>query len=394
MVLFLLLYFSIYSVKFIFLPIQTFQLLFSFFFLFEIYTCRTIFNKNTISLISLFLFYIISVTIISKSLTLDFVKTFVLSFVLPVSFCYMLINYYDNKKILKNIYFVILLQSIFILLTFVFPALRFSFQSLIIFEESSAMFLRSPGFTTGASATLSIIQSIGVIIGFYYLMIAQKVFYKILYSILFLLIIASVCLTGRSGLAFLIVVFIIAILFFRNKKFYHTILFKISTLVFLFSLFFLFPLSYEILYNIEKISYWITSEFNFSGKSIYLLNTLEKQIFKNHFFLPSDFNNFLVGDTSTWNAFRIPSDSGYIRLLHSVGIFGVLIFFSILLLNFYYFQKRFSNRTLKYYSFLVFIVFLLFNIKEPFFLKHSLVILFILIFSCTGTKRFTFFEKK
>ena len=86
------------------------------------------------------------------------------------------------------------------------------------------------------------------------------------------------------------------------------------------------------------------------------------------YFLPSSSAEFLFGDVSTFNSNRIPSDAGYVRVLHAIGILGFIIFYLFWFSSYLIiFISKISARVKASCFFLIVAMFVL-ELKEPFFL--------------------------
>ena len=291
------------------------------------------------------------------------------------------------------------IQAIFIILYFITPSFKFwvsqNIPLISNFESDHEIFM-SRGLTHSPGATLSLVQSLGLL--FVAQLITKKraltgaFFFAVSY---FLIILFSIFLTGRTGL--LMIPFVFAFIIFNTSKFRYINKSAVSFLfiVPLLSTFFVIIALYfgEFIIDgttmawgegiVDRVARWVVSAFiNEDGK----LGSKTVEGLIDHWFLPESTKSFIFGDVTTWNTKRIVSDVGYVRTLHGIGVIGFvcyyLLIFMTMLASFIYAREN----NIKLLITIVYIFLFLVETKEPFFSKLYInkvmyLIFFVLLFS-------------
>lgn len=287
------------------------------------------------------------------------------------------------------------IQAIFIVLYFISWDFReFAFHFIpesgnINYREN---LFRSRGLMNSSGSTLSLMQSFGLLFTAYLIVTVKtyrKEFWYYVFS--FGLIFLSIFLTGRSGLLMLPVA--IFYMFFLNvanlsinKK---SLVFVIMIPIVLGVSYFILRLGYQLILGgfetswggdgFQQLTNWVLNEFISSDGQI---QSRTAQILANHWIFPENFLLTVFGDPTTWNVNRISSDIGYIRILHGLGLVGLLIFYLFFAVLFFVSVKSTKGLEAKVMiSFFGLFLFVL-EAKEPFLLNlkiGSFVVLILFI---------------
>lgn len=288
---------------------------------------------------------------------------------------------------------IIVLQAFFIILYFVswdFREFTFTYIPETGNVDHKENLFRSRGLTNGVSATLSLVQSIGLLFTAY---LVSQVSYKskkfIYLLVTFGLIFLSVFLTGRTGLLMLpvVLIYLLTLLLVKERFSKNTIYFLLGLPVVFVLMFIMLKTGYQYILGgfttqwgedgFSRLVRWVTSEFVSSDGQI---QSRTAQILMSHWFTPDSLKSFLFGDPTTWNLDRIPSDIGIVRLLHGVGLIGMLLFYVLFSLIFLISVIRARGYEAKLLIIFLAIFLFMAEFKEPFLTKLQINAFIMLIF--------------
>lgn len=196
--------------------------------------------------------------------------------------------------------------------------------------------LRSPGLTSGGGDALSAIQGLALVFGIYYLLMIRhrvSILAFMLHGMAFSLLVLSIFLSARTGL----VVTAAGIVMICIKYAYHSLKdgkLKLSPIYRMISIFSVITLTLLFIYFMIDLSGHSRAirralepftNYLYSGS----LSTRSTDVlFSDMLFLPDSPIQFLFGDGNFGrNDFLpyIPSDSGYVRIIHGSGILGLAL---------------------------------------------------------------------
>ncbi|TWT03630.1 hypothetical protein [Planomicrobium sp. CPCC 101079] len=320
-----------------------------------------------------------------------------INFIGGFSIAYLYVRRFGKKfsfQIINHIYLSIGLHAVIILLMYLNDTLRYlvydmaSTMSVVNDTTPIALGYRIPGLTYGLSTT-SVVQMVGLLLLPYLLQHVNKSVWKPVYLLGALLIMVSIFLTGRTGLLFLILLFPLAMLFGNTKKEKKNIaktafnFMKIGAvgalLYFSFTFLMKFLPAYFREYTIEKAGE-VTQFFTNSG------NTETTVAIKSMYFLPTDALTFIFGSSNSGrgNMGYISSDVGFVLLIFSIGIIGLLIMLSVYLLSMNIALKTYVlDKKIAVVTLLVLLSSLMLNFKEvALFTRNQWSIQSLLICTC------------
>lgn len=244
----------------------------------------------------------------------------------------------DVRGLILLVQVVISVQAALILLYFVNAGFR-EWTFLYIPEggniDHREVLYRSRGMTHSSGATLSVVQSFGVLFTGYLLATCRLRSAEFWYLLLsFALLLISVALTGRTGLLVLPVVlaYLAAVAIFRRGVSTSMLAFASLLPVALVCAYFGLMIGYQSLIGegasgeaFELLVSWVIGGFFDDGR----FESRTVQILQSHWFLPADSRTFWLGDLSTWLENRTPSDVGYVRVLFASGFVGAAIYYAL-----------------------------------------------------------------
>ena len=396
------LFFFLFSVKFTFLPTHSYQivLLIAIFYVIidyiknkkKLFIISSEF-KNFIYLYLLLLFWIVISYCFNgfedpymiKKITILFVKSILCSLI----FVYIFLKFdLSFKNLILYLQIIIFIQALFVILYFF--SLDFKNWTLDFIPASGNLDprvdFRSRGLMNGASATGSLMISLGLIFTAYLVVVSELKKFNFFYlSISFLLILTAIFFIGRTG--FLIVPFVgfyFLFIYIYKKEFRNNIKIFIGYIFgyLIIGLIFLSILSYLNLFSIDLTKFntvlnWVTNEINFKNGSIEV-KTLT--ILSSHWFIPDDIKTLLFGNPSSFDEERISSDIGFIRILYGFGLIGSIIFYGFFLYIFLKMIKKLNKIEEKLIIIVLAILFFITEIKEPFLFKVSINSFILLLF--------------
>jgi len=394
------------GVRFTFLPAALSKLVLIIFLpIFIAHVCKYKRVNTSISLLLLYMFCIYLFLIAHSTFmqTYDYSYTYVyLLNLVEFSFTSLLIIYLlknelikDNLVLFKIIVISILLHSLFIHLNVFVPSTRISMDLIPMggnIDEFSLFRVR--GLALSPNAGLSVMHSIGAVLAFFLFNKTKIYKEKVFYSFIMFLILGSTLFISRTGFfLFFIIVIIYSVLFnFHNIK--NNIK---NTISFLFSIFAIVLVLYAVsitfldkefaLYILDKLIPWAFELFISDDKSSFLESRSTNDVLDNMIFFPENQKTWLIGD-GRYDGINgighyIPSDSGYIRSLYAVGLFGMIFIYSFIPFILLIFKNNFRQQK-EIFNLLIVIVFALFliEIKMPFIFSGLVIkLIYLILFS-------------
>lgn len=386
----LILMFFVYSVQFVFFPLNTNRIvlvamLFSLLVL-QRGKVSLIYDKSFLkahAIMFLYLVYAIIVTLIDSMRNMNSMLNVMLIFMQLSLGSYLISKYFIQRSIDYLLFCLLIIfgiQGALVFLNFIIPSYRELLFVLMppggnITEDHFSSAFRTRGFTQNSGAIVSAYFGIGFLIAAYFLSslrLSRKDRNAVLITLPLVLI--SLLFTGRTGLIIIPLAFVLYyFLLFVNERFQFKSLGILITI----------PLASVLVYFVIRIGIsaispdyeiimllwekWALDNFlvNFglANETTSGVNTLHR--LEAYIIFPSDNIKFFFGDTTTWGVIR--TDLGYIRMLFSVGFLGALLFYSAFI---YIFLTTYNN--VKTYSLKVLISFfmvwmLIVEYKEPVF---------------------------
>jgi len=382
--------FFIFSIKFIFLPVDTTRLVLLVclvvLLVFRRESIQFPYNKKTFRsflLLLLYGVYTAIITIYSGGSNISNLANIILVIFQIGLGAYILAAYFI-KIDLDQLFFLLLIifgiQGFLIFLNFIIPPYRELMFILMppggnIDQDNFTSAFRTRGLMQSSGATVSSFISIGLLIGAYFLTsfnLSKKDKRVVLFCLP--LILVGIVFTGRTGFIMVpLAFFLYYVLLLINKKFTLKSLLPIL----------LFPLGSVGIYLLLRVLYlaffpdgaplidlwerWAFESFleNFksnSGKT----STLDK--LQSYFFVPESDSHFLFGDPTSWGVIR--TDLGYIRMLFAVGIIGSILFYGGFLQLFTHLVRHGRSITQQALVLAILIWILIVEYKEPMFLHN------------------------
>lgn len=297
---------------------------------------------------------------------------------------------YEFRGVVKMLHAAITLQAVFIVLFFVSAGFREFNLDYIVTNSNlipSASSFRSRGIAGSYGASLALAQSFGLLFGGYLIVSwSDRLSERIYLVASFVLIVASVMLTGRTGLLMLPVVLLyFALVAYKGPKGLKSgilpfFLISGSLVLGLFGLKFGAALlsRADSAERFNSLLNWIAMEVIVTDDGIrfYTLDVLLK-----HVFFPDQWNLVVFGDPATWDLHRVPSDIGPIRLLFGSGVLGTVLFYMSFIVLFFSLVQSIDGYREKLFLGLLCVFLLVTEFKEPFLMKVNVnSYLFILFF--------------
>jgi hypothetical protein len=253
---------------------------------------------------------------------------------------------------------------------------------------------RVRGLAFSPNAALSVMHSIGAVLAFFLFNKAKIYKEKVFYSFVIFLILGSTLFISRTGFfLFFIIVIIYSILFNfhnikNNIKGTISLLFSIFTIVLVVYVSAITFFDQEFaLYVVDKFIPWAFEIFISDDKSSFLESRSTNDVLDNMIFFPENQKTWLIGD-GRYDGINgighyIPSDSGYIRSLYAVGLFGMIFIYSFIPFILLIFKNNFREQK-EIFNLILVIVFALFliEIKMPLlFTGTSIKLVYLFLFS-------------
>jgi len=274
----------------------------------------------------------------------------------------------SRNELLYLISFAVALQAMFAILSFINPAIKELFYSLVIFTSNfnEDQVLRAVAFASIGGAGLSVIQSIGVISSLALLKTNKFSLYRnVLLWFVVIIIVISIVLIGRTGL--FISILCLLIYFISELKNFKNII--IISLIFI--AFYQIDLNNTLEkltsdvdgFNGDMFTAWVENAFKIKNNdtSEELANmpippiSLETIIGTGRVVHESGFGN------------ASGHDSGYIQTYYSLGLLVAGFFYTI---YFFFLRDQIKRKKINYLYILLFIMFMI-EIKEPFIFQYA-----------------------
>jgi hypothetical protein len=271
-------------------------------------------------------------------------------------------------------------QSVFVVLTFLIPEFRDFLSSTLVNRgniDANHLF-RFRGLHDSGGANLSLALALGGVYGFYSSLVLNRGRFS-LRLVSSCLVLFAVMLVGRTGLVVLILGVGAIFAFFPLRIFSLRFLLVMLVILVLYILaIWLYP---------EKKLFFVDHVFSYAFEAF--LNLVQSGRFSSSstddlfsmIFLP-DMLTLMVGNGSfdSANAGVDRSDSGYMKILLSSGIFGFIAFYSM----FFYISFRLLKSLKRFQAngfFLAFFIFviILAEVKEPILIQNDVARIFYLI---------------
>jgi len=307
---------------------------------------------------------------------------------------------YETKKMLSMAFVAIVIQSIFVVLTFISVPLRdFINTILTITDERGFSSYRMKGFSNFGGAGLSYLQMIGVVYGGV-LFLTERVNKRrksLTMMGIFVITVAQLFI-GRTGLAASI--FLMIIIFLqqaKNKKSMLSLIGQVGIgLISIVSLYVVLvnviPDNLKNTFNDRVIyrSMEVIENYEHSGD----VSTSSTDHLQTMYFLPETEIGILLG-TAQWDENRgnreyvgrmVESDVGYVRIIFAVGVIISTVFYSMYLK---YIRDLLNTEIAGYLNILLWCLLFIFiagELKEPFLVRPTGIIksLFFLYFVFLG----------
>lgn len=366
----------IYDINFTFLPSLTSARI-----CFLILLLTSIFNRKNIprSVLSIMLImlFILCVSLFQYSFSLDSTQVSrIIWFTLYGLIAPFLFTEWIKSKneFLNLVTAAVAFQSILSILSFINPAVKSLFYSLIIYTSNydEDLTLRAVGFASIGGASLSVIQSLGVITALILLKINDFKLYKTIQIWLsIILIVLSTILIGRTGLFIsllcIVIYFITEIRSIKNVLVFFLIVFLFYQID---AIEFLADATKNVNnFNVEMFTEWIETAFKVKGNDT--TDALASMP------IPPISTETILGTGKVVNSSGIGNasghDSGYIQAYYSLGLLVAILFYISYLLFIVNHIKKVNNK----YLYILVIVMYVIEIKEP-FIFHYIVPFFVL----------------
>jgi hypothetical protein len=293
------------------------------------------------------------------------------------------------RDVILLVHVVIVLQAVFILVYFIswdFKQFIFTYLPDAGNIDYLKTLYRARGLSQITEATLSVVQSIGLLFTAYLVATVKYRSKQFLYlAFSFGLLVISIVLTGRTGLLMIpaVLAYIMILLVQRTKIPKNIIYFSLLVPVTIIIAYFLFRFVYSSATGagdtdvFDRLLSWYAKEFYAGGE----LQSRTTAALMEHWFVPEDPGVFYFGDPSTWLVNRISSDVGVIRRWHSVGLVGTLLFYSMYWSIFVYMIFKCRGSAGKVMLFFLGVFLFLAETKEPFTDKIAITGFYMLLFS-------------
>lgn len=283
---------------------------------------------------------------------------------------------------LRGIFWIFLIsasvQALFLIYSFVDIGYRAWLDATVITGGNFDVFnmYRAPGFTSNAGASLSFVQSLGVLNGGFLLMGPQKINSRLqMWCVLGLMILCSIScsIVGRTGLFLsLLFIFLTAIYARGTRKLIFSAL-----PIFLVLLYFVLPAAGDLIspdVSIDWLVNWMLGIFSEDDQTFSALASMP---------IPP------IDQVDSWVGRGLVSiidgvnpsghDSGFVQAYYSMGLF----FSAILFAAYFYVLVRLLSWLPPTLKWLLVFIFFSIEIKEPFLFKYALMFMLVAIYPLT-----------
>lgn len=361
-----LVFFVVFSVKFVFLPFSTLVMIFSLslvlFFVKALVSEKLIINKYyfyfyALALVQLF-FYFISYFFSDSTETSQVIVFFIFFVALPIianCLLYVLRDVSDLKSVVIRVFMLAIFMQAFLSVIISFnPAFQVLLYSLIDVDLERLMVSansRLVGFGT-SYFQLGTIMVLGFFLSIYSFKATEL---SSTYRNIYLLFISSIFLlvgffAARTTIVGVVIVLMFYILFDRGGFFKVSKRKLFSIVLFVFVFLFVALIAILLLSDNIILSSFLTNSLPwaaeifinaFSGEGLSSASTSE---LGSMYFLPDNFKTFILGDARVFSdsGYYMATDAGYIRQIFSYGLVGVIISLSVYTYVFYVISKSFG----------------------------------------------------
>jgi hypothetical protein len=280
--------------------------------------------------------------------------------------------------ILKVCFYCISIQSVFIILSFVFPFIFIFLDNLAPiegtnFDEDSFRIFR--GLSNSSGAAHSIVMAIGVVLALFLFYTEKNKIY--IFSIILLFLAASI--NGRSGVVIIILTTISYILITMNRRQ------MVAPIVLSLTFFFTSQIAINYFFSFNKrekeIFFWYSEAYSVFESKNENESSFVKTFDENHILLPETSAETIFGagyDPDNYSMNK-GSDSGIIKNIFSFGIILSATFYFLLVMKIYKSGKNMGTSHL-FLSLSLVMILLIGEYKEPFLVKTFLAkLIFIVI---------------
>jgi len=237
---------------------------------------------------------------------------------------------------------IITVQAVLIVLSFLSADFRMLTDKLLhvapVADPVEALQpFRVSGFTHGTGAKLSAFQALGVLFSVYLLLGAKSTRAVAYLTLSIALLVGSIFLTGRTGFLMLplcgLFVLLHASLQGRVPRgvIGATLLIPVCAIGGFIALKTIYLSGADTAASAEafaRLSRWVFKEFLRYGDSDSIGSSTVAALLQHHWFLPDSNVTLLVGDPTTWGLRRIHSDVGPVRMMFGTGLVGALLLYS------------------------------------------------------------------
>lgn len=284
----------------------------------------------------------------------------------------------EIKTLLKSILIAITVQSIIIIISFFDFNYRVWFDTVVFsgMNYGSDYLYRAPGFSSTSGAALSVIQSLGVLVG-WVLLKSNKFFIKITEKWVYLTILSmfisgvSCVFVGRTGLLLSVLYMVLLAISFEFRKKLFGFFVSITSIAYFVFTVHLIPLLGQD-FSIEYFENWVFGFFIGKDDTIKAITEMPVPPLTVETFIGTGLSSPIAGSNPSGH------DSGFIQAYYSMGLPVTIIFYCIYIYVLWHLM-RWLPRT---YKLILVMVFFLIEVKEPFLFKYSgMFVLMVMYFS-------------
>lgn len=289
---------------------------------------------------------------------------------------------------IRIVQMVIVVQAFFIIIYFLSPAFK-ELTLRFIPEGGNVPALhpfRSRGLSHQAGARLAAFQATGMLLSVF--LLTKRVSWKwtAIDLISIIIILASVMLTGRTGLVILPFLLIYLLLYTVIKKgvtrkiIYSAVVLPVFGISAFFLIYFIFQTytgaeGVDIFRSIGRWMFGEFQEFGERGGS----RTIDVLLYE-HWFFPDRVDVLLFGDPNTYQVNRITSDIGIVRRIFGIGIIGISLTYLFVISVFYHISGTVEHLSERLLVILLGIWMFILEFKEPFVTDLRFTTLYMMIF--------------
>lgn len=352
---------------------------------------RNIIERNMLLVMFIALVYFFLISGLNSFQDLSVIKEILMGFVILFACYYYAYRYYKIYRdrfvfrLFSDLNKAGVLHSVIVIATFLSPGFKLFLYSFISVTDKSMRYLfgevlyeRYQGIVPSGFSFLSTTHALLLVIGVWaFYMNDNK--YKLGHIIIFwlgqLIIFASICLIGRTGLV-VIIIFAIFLIILRIQEFIKdsrlskkTFKLLVALLIILTPIVFTVPFSkYQ-----KNIDYAFQTVINYSESRE--LDPSTTDVLQNHFIFPDNAFELLFGTGNFGRSDKlpcIPSDVGYVLFIYGAGIFGMLVGYSFYFIGLCYAYKyRRLNPYLFSFIAVYFLALIVLNLKDYYYISYA-----------------------